>query len=482
MKSTPGFQSFNPIKNKFNDKTFFCSNEQEIEYALENAQEVSLIFSNLHKQKRAEFLVEIKSNLLLEKDSIWEIYHSESGLSESRFAQEFERTINQIQLFADFLINDFQEISSTQKEDSTLNTPSLIKKWIGIGPVLVLGSSNFPLAYSTIGGDTVSALAAGCPVIVKAHPMHVGTSSRVAHCILKAIEKFNFPKGVFSHLIDDSHQVATKLVQDNRIKAVGFTGGIRGGRALMDLAHSRPNPIPVFAEMGSTNPAVIFKSDIQKNIDEWTSNLAQSICKDAGQFCTKPGVILVPNNSDGEKFSDLLTHKIRNHKSYWMLHPNILKNFEFLKIRRKEKSKGLLLEKSGQLDQMQGRQAILKTTIFKLISCQELNEEVFGPFSIIATYNDLTEISNYINSIHGQLTFTFLGSKSEIENNQNLVQLASEKAGRIIFNGVPTGVIVSKAMNHSGPYPASSDSRFSAVGTDSLFRFLKSVTYQNIFG
>jgi NADP-dependent aldehyde dehydrogenase len=481
MNSPKGFHTFNPRENKFNDIFHLCSTEHETEIVLSKSREAFQLYSQFELTSRIEFLSRIKDNLVSNKSKIEQQYLSESGLSQTRFEIEFNRTINQIQLFCDYLRNDYTEISSAQKENAAINTPELTKKNIPIGPILVIGSSNFPLAYSTIGGDTVAALAAGCTVIVKAHPMHVGTSKEVANCIYSAIEELNLPIGVFSHLIDDTYEIATKLIRDPRVKGSGFTGSIRGGRALMNLAASRPEPIPVFAEMGSTNPVIVFKESLFENIESWSKNLSQSICNDAGQFCTKPGIIFIPNTKDGIRFSEILEKKVLEFESFHMLHPSILNSFELLKNQLVELSKTNLSEKKGDLEPMQGRQAILNTSAQTLLSNHKLQEEVFGPFAILVSYNSEEEIEEYLNEIQGQLTITFLGTKKELANNKDIVRIATEKAGRVIFNGVPTGVTVCQSMNHGGPYPASSDARFTAVGTDSIKRFTRSVTYQNFF-
>ena len=481
MNSSEGFRTFNPRENKFNNEVHFCSSEREVENALQSAKDAFDFYSSIVLEKRISFLSAIKRNILKLKDEIQIAYCAESGLSEVRFESEFLRTVNQIQLFCDFLQNEFNEIATFQPENKEQKTPSLKKKFIPIGPILVIGSSNFPLAYSTMGGDSVAALAAGCPVIVKAHPMHVETSKLVADCVFEALKEVDFPQGVFSHLIDDSYSVATKLICDPRIKGAGFTGSIRGGRALIDLAASRSEPIPVFTEMGSTNPVFILQDSLKENSDVWSSNLAQAICNDAGQFCTKPGVVFIPNNEKGTQFSKLLEEKIMHFESFCMLHPNILRNFEQLKKERAQLAESKLIEKIGIIEPLQGRQTVLITDINTILNKPVLLEEVFGPFALFVYYNNVNELENCLSSFHGQLTITFLAEENEMKNNNNLLKIASEKAGRIIFNGVPTGVTVCTAMNHGGPYPATSDSRFTAVGTDSMMRFLRTVTYQNFF-
>lgn len=472
-----GFQTFNPQLNDFNPIRYYSSNQEEVELALEKSQKAFLNYSKTSPTLRNELLLQIAQELETAKSIIESFYCDESGLSKVRFELEFTRTIFQLNSFSDFLLNDWKKLEIFTP--SNQNSPSLRKTQLGIGPVLVLGSSNFPLAYSTIGGDSVAALAAGCSLIVKAHPMHVGTSLEVSKCILSAIRKLNLDEGIFQHLIDDGIELATQLVKDERIKAVGFTGSIKGGRALMDLTSQRKTPIPVFAEMGSANPVVFLREGFEDKIDHYSKLFAQSICNDAGQFCTKPGLFFIPKSEKGNELGTKLIEEVIEHSCFYMLHPSIQNKFELLKKERASLVSNLLIEKKGQLEPMQGRQALLQVDALEFLKHNQLQEEVFGPFALIILYEGNDELKTCLEILEGQLTGSIVGDSNKSTDFEDLIDLLSTKVGRLILNGIPTGVLVDEAMNHGGPYPASSDSRFTAVGTQSITRFLRNITFQN---
>lgn len=472
-----GFQTFNPQLNDFNSEIYFRSNDDEVKFALESLDAAFNFLSNSSYEKRSLLLLTIANKLKDSEEIIKEYYCKESGLSASRFNIEFKRTLFQLESFSDFLLNEFsQSEPHTPKETSN---PSLTKKNVSIGPVLVLGASNFPLAYSTIGGDSVAALAAGCPVVVKAHPMQVGTSLAVFNCIQEALKETNFPNSIFQHIIDDGYDLVTQLTKDKRIKAVGFTGSIRGGRTIIDLANSRPDPIPVFAEMGSANPVFFLENGFENDIEHYSNLFAQSVCNDAGQFCTKPGLFFIPKNSFGEQLSSTLQAKISEQQSVVMLHPSIWKNFEKLKNERKSTPNSVFFEIEKEQKGIIGKQAILKIDAKEFLKNHTLQEEVFGPFAVIISYSNEEELFDCIESLEGQLTASIIANTEKSGLFDKLVNCIQHKVGRIILNGVSTGVRVDKNMQHGGPYPASSDSRFSAVGTDSIYRFVRKVTFQN---
>ena len=473
------FLSFSPTENSENTGQFLCASSPEIELALESAATSFESFAQSTPTKRSLLLLLIADELIEIQENIKHSYCKESGLSTERFLSEFNRTIHQLQLFASYLINTYSEIQSETPENTGLSIPKLIKKRIGIGPVLVFGASNFPLAYSTIGGDTVSALAAGCPVIVKAHPFHPETSFVVGQAIQKAIAKTDFHPGIFSQLFDDGYDLAKRLIQDSRIKAVGFTGSFSGGKALLDLINGRKEPIPFFAEMGSSNPVFVFPDVLKENTDNWSTIFAKSITNDAGQFCTKPGIFFVPMNTDGRNFVEILTKKVLEEPSFTMLHPIIFDAFEAKKRERLKESSGELIEKKGDLAPCTGRQAILISSTESFLNSKSLQKEVFGPFALILYYSTKTELASVIDHLDGQLTVSILISDHELDDNKDLIFKLSQKAGRIIKNGVPTGVSVCESMHHGGPYPATTDTRFTAVGTDSIYRFTRPVVFQN---
>jgi NADP-dependent aldehyde dehydrogenase len=472
-----GFRTFNPQLNDFNQEVYFRSSNEEVECTLASLENAFLFLSKTSNEQRSLLLKTITSKLIESELEIKHFYCSESGLSESRFEIEFKRTIFQLSSFSELLLS--AENSSLLKTEATENLPSLTKKSLPIGPVLVLGASNFPLAYSTIGGDSVAALAAGCPVIVKAHPMHVGTSLAVYNCIQKALLEINFPSSIFQHLIDDGYDLVTQLTKDKRIKAIGFTGSIRGGRAIIDLANTRPDPIPVFAEMGSANPVIFLENGFENEINHYSKLFAASICNDAGQFCTKPGLFFIPSTENGEQLINSLKEELLNQKSFHMLHPSIWNNFEKLKLERKSLANAEFVEVDLKQIGIIGKQAILIVNSNDFLINHFLQEEVFGPFAVIIRYNDKTDLMECMNQLEGQLTASIIANteKSQLfDEVQNCIQ---HKVGRIILNGVSTGVRVDKNMQHGGPYPSSSDTRFTAVGTDSIARFTRNVTFQN---
>jgi len=472
-----GFQTFNPQLNDFNPIKYCSSTYEEVELALEKSQKAFLSYSKTSPTLRSELLLQIAQELETAKSKIEAFYCSESGLSKARFEVEFTRTIFQLTSFSEFLLNNWKQQETFTH--ASQNLPSLRKTPLAIGPVLVMGSSNFPLAYSTIGGDSVAALAAGCPVIVKAHPMHVGTSLEVSNCILSALRKLNLVEGIFQHLIDDGFEVATQLITDARIQAVGFTGSIRGGRAIMDLASKRKSPIPVFAEMGSANPVVFLENGFEEKINHFAPLFAGSICNDAGQFCTKPGLFFIPKSEKGNELTTRLIEEVIEHSSFYMLHPSIQNKFESLKKELERLVTNTLIEKKGQLEPLQGRQAILQIDAKEFLAHNQLQEEVFGPFALIISYEYNAELMTCLAKLEGHLTGSIVGDSSKSPDFEEVVDLLSLKVGRIILNGIPTGVRVDEAMNHGGPYPASSDSRFTAVGTQSITRFLRNLTFQN---
>jgi len=469
-----GFRTFNPTQNNWNPEVYSPTSGIELIQKLELLPSAQDSYRRLSIVNRADFLLSIHVALQKKADLIKSFYLKESGLSENRFEAEWKRTLDTITLFEQHL----RSHSSFEKEQNLPNDSVQIRKVaLPIGPILVLGSSNFPLAYSTIGGDTIAAFSAGCCVVVKAHAMHAGTSSAVATCIEEAREELNLPEGLFTHVLDDGIKLAQMLCLDERIKGVGFTGSFKGGKALMELAQSRENPIPVFAEMGSVNP-VILLNDLSIDQQQQTAKkLAFSIGNDAGQFCTKPGLIFIPKGEMGTSFLMLLKKAFSEISPVPMLHPNIHENFEKRKM-------DLLSMKGvqhhsfpGELKGIEGRCALGETDLSIFLTCKSMREEVFGPFCLVVKYENSEELKTGIDTLSGQLTGTlFFGNHSEQVD--EWVHILSEKVGRIVLNDVPTGVRVMETMHHGGPFPASSDARFTAVGTDSILRFQKYVSIQ----
>ena len=349
-----------------------------------------------------------------------------------------------------------------------------------IGPIVVFGASNFPLAYSTAGGDTASALAAGCPVILKSHPMHAGTGELVSSAIIRAAKKTNMPNGVFSNLNSRGIEVGVKLVKDPNIKAVGFTGSLKGGRAIYDLASQRSHPIPVFAEMGSVNPVLIFPKKLEKEYAELAKQYAKSITVGSGQFCTNPGIIISFESDNFNLFIKKLVEEIEQISPSCMLHPTIYDSYNLgLQKIKQNKNVSELTAEVEENDKNFPKHVISSVNADKFIEDKSLQHEVFGPCSLIITCRDDKEMYKVVESLEGQLTATVLAENNDTFLTQEIIDALEIKVGRIIFNGVPTGVEVCESMTHGGPYPASTDSRFTAVGINSIKRWLRPVSYQD---
>lgn len=464
------FSTFNCLKNEKNKEVFCPATIKDAQNAALLAKKAFREYKNTKPVLRADFLNKIADELESKRPELIEMYCKESSLSHSRGNAELDRTIFQLNYFAEYILK--KEWNQTVVSEIP-GSPVKIKTSLhAIGPVVVFGASNFPFAYSTIGGDTVSALAAGCPVIVKAHPMHAGTSCLVADIVLTIAEKLKLPNGIFSHLLDNGHEIGTELVQNEYISAVGFTGSVRGGRALMDISAKRIAPIPVFAEMGSINPVIFFQSELEKNLELWIDKFTASISNDAGQFCTKPGLLFIPDSFEGREFINELKKQLSLLEPKCHLHPELFNNF------RKQVDE--------TFDWISCKQPYHSQPVLREINVQDYlnnynyHEEFFGPQAIAVVYHSKTELEEMLNKLTGQLTTTFIGSKEEFEQYDGILESAKEKAGRIICNGVPTGVTVCDAMVHGGTYPAASDSRFTAVGNQSIYRFLRPVAVQEM--
>lgn len=479
-KGNRSFKTFNPQLNCQNKWDFFEATSEEINEAVRLAQTAFFALKKIDPLQRAAFLREIIRQLEVSKDLILTIYQLETALPLVRAEAEFRRTINQ-------LINFVQLLESGQwpieiKEPADINRspikPSLLKTQIGIGPVVVFGASNFPLAYSTIGGDSVAALAAGCPVIVKSHPMHAGTGELVAKAVVDAAILTSLPDGVFSNLNAFDFQVGQQLVEHEGVAAVGFTGSINGGKALLKLAAARKNPIPVFAEMGSVNPLLVFPK-IDSDLNSWATKIALSITNNSGQFCTKPGLIFCVKSPSSEAFFSTLKKQFIAVNADYMVSPIICSNYnlriEYLKkIKEIEFHEGIWHSIPNT-----GKPYLARIDGAEFVKYPSLCQEVFGPFSLVVFFDTIDALIQAYSSLEGQLTTSFFGSNEDDFIQEKLLFLATQKAGRIIFNEVPTGVEISRAMHHSGAFPASSDIRFTAVGTDSIDRFSRPIVYQN---
>ncbi|MDC1491998.1 aldehyde dehydrogenase (NADP(+)) [Flavobacteriaceae bacterium] len=477
------FKTFNPQLNRNNGCDFTEATLEEVNSAVNLAYSAFLEYKNIDSIKRSQFLDTIVDQILLIDNEIIKVYCEETGLAEGRAKGELARTIGQIKSFSELLkkgdwVN--ASIDTANPERKPVAKPDLRKMSIALGPVVVFGASNFPLAYSTAGGDTASALAAGCPVIVKSHPMHAGTGELISSAIIKAVSITAMPNGVFSNINSGGIQTGIDLVKNPLIKAVGFTGSLKAGRSLLNLANDRNEPIPVFAEMGSINPVIILPEILESDWNDLADKYAHSITLGSGQFCTNPGIIIGIKSDYFTQFVNSLSKKILDISPTCMLHPNILKNFDKNKNELiSNKNIKVVADFNKEVDPNYSKQTIAMVNGSDFIINNDLQEEIFGPFSLLVECDDMSQLKSVVKEIKGQLTGTIIATDNEILLNGDLIDILKERVGRIIYNGVPTGVEVCPSMLHGGPYPASTDSRFTAVGIKSIDRWIRPFSYQD---
>jgi len=482
-KGTKTYKTFNPQLNIENEIVFTEATQEEINEAVSLASSAFKTFRSISGAKKVEFLNTIADEILALDDELIQTYCSETGLPEGRAKGERGRTVGQLRSFAELVAEGSwveATIDTAQPERKPLPKSDIRKMLVPLGPVVVFGASNFPLAYSTAGGDTASALASGCPVIVKSHPMHAGTSELVASAIIKAAEKTGMPNGVFSNINSSGIEVGAQLVKHASVKAVGFTGSIRGGRALYDLAAQREELIPVFAEMGSINPVIIFPKALQNRGEALAKTYAGSITLGSGQFCTNPGLLLGIKSNELTEFIQTLSDEIVKIEPSCMLHPNIIEAYENNKSKALSQPKlNVVVDYNSDTKPNYARQTITTVEGNTFLENTSLHQEVFGPYSIVVQCKNAEQLELIISKLEGQLTGTLIGDNDEALNYSEVISALSNRVGRIIFNGVPTGVEVCPSMVHGGPYPSSTDSRFTAIGIHSIKRWVRPFSYQN---
>lgn len=484
-KSGTGSKTFSAVEAQTGNKLpeiFYSATIDEVEEAVNLAKTAFASYSKTSQKQRAEFLNAIADEIMNLGDELIKRASLETALPEARFVGERGRTVNQLKMFANLL----EEGSWTEASIDTaipdrepVPKPDLRKMLFPLGPVVVFGASNFPLAFSTAGGDTASALAAGCPVIVKSHPAHPGTGELVSSAIIKAAEKTGMPEGVFSNLNDSGYEVGSALVKHPGIKAVGFTGSFRGGKALMDLVSQREEPVPVFAEMGSVNPVILLNNKLEKDFDQIGKMYAGSITLGVGQFCTNPGLLIGIKGEALNNFINSLADEIKNISPAVMLTNGIGENY-ISGLKEILEQKGVALESvSGNEDVIETKPVVASVPAKEFILNPKLHEEIFGPFSLVVKCGDKSELAEVVNKLSGQLTATVMAEENELSDYKEIVDELKVRVGRIIFNNVPTGVEVCSSMQHGGPFPASSDSRFTSVGTGAIKRFARPICFQD---
>ncbi len=477
------FKTFNPILNIENELTFYEASNDELEEAVNLASIAFKEFRKTTGKQKALFLNTIADEILALDDLLIETYCSETGLPAGRAKGERGRTIGQLRNFANLVAEGSwveASIDTADPERTPAPKPDLRKMLIPLGPIVVFGASNFPLAYSTAGGDTAAAFAAGCPVIVKSHPMHAGTGELVASAIVKAAIATGMPNGVFSNLNSSGIAVGVDLVKHPKVKAVGFTGSIKGGRALLDLAAKREEPIPVFAEMGSVNPVIILPEALHENGENLAKTYAGSITLGTGQFCTNPGLLLGIKSAELTAFIQNLGKEILQIQPSVMLHPTIIGSYEANKDNTIAQSNIEVVAQYNDKVQPNFAQQVITTVEGQtFLDNSTLHQEVFGPFSMVVQCKDSRQLEEIISQLEGQLTGTIIAENDEIVSHSKIIEALQNRVGRIIYNGVPTGVEVSPSMVHGGPYPSSTDSRFTAVGINSIKRWVRPFSFQD---
>lgn len=480
----PGFRAVDPATEEFLEGEFYPATEEDVNRALELASKAFQTYKRTDKDSKAAFLRSIGTEILALGPELIERASAESGLPVGRIQGERGRTIDQLNMFATLLEEgSWVEaiIDGELPERLPQPRPDIRRMLVPIGPVVVFGASNFPLAFSVAGGDTASALASGCPVVVKAHPAHPGTSALVASAIHKAAVTTNMPEGVFSMLHDSGFKIGELLVKHNKTTAVTFTGSFKGGMALTKYASERSNPIPVFAEMGSINPVLLLPEALASRAETIAAQYSASITQGTGQFCTNPGLLIGIDSPGLTHFKEALTSAVTAISSSTMLTPGICRNY-------KERASEMLAEdevvvvaesEENDMGNNQGAALIAEVSAKAFLSNPKLKEEVFGPWSLLVVAKDIEELAQVLDCIDGQLTLSVMAEDQDLEQYASILERAEDICGRILLNGVPTGVEVCAAMQHGGPFPATSDSRFTSVGTTAIRRFVRPLSWQN---
>jgi NADP-dependent aldehyde dehydrogenase len=478
------FRGFAPALGKELEPGYEEATTDQIGQALIAAENASYDYRRRSAEERAGFIEKIAEGILALGDELIERANLETALPKDRLTGERGRTVNQLRMFADLIREGSwidARIDRAVPDRQPLPKPDIRRMLIPRGPVAIFGASNFPLAFSVAGGDTASALAAGCPVIVKAHPAHPATSELVANAIVQAVETTGMPAGLFSLLHGVNHEVGLELVKHPLTTAVGFTGSLRGGRALFDAATQRPEPIPVYAEMGSINPVFILPGALRERAETIAEGLRQSIVLGVGQFCTNPGLAVGLSHDDLTRFINKLTDLIVDTPTGTMLYPGILQAYE-KGIKDISEIAGITKVQSNHtadLKRTEARAAMFTTDAKTFLQHRELSDEVFGPSTIIVSCESHEEMEKIASTLQGHLTATIHGTIEDLQKHQSLISILENKVGRLIFNGFPTGVEVCPSMHHGGPYPATTDAHFTSVGTAAIQRFVRPVCYQN---
>ncbi|MBK9383255.1 MAG: aldehyde dehydrogenase (NADP(+)) [Planctomycetes bacterium] len=477
------FRAYDPAQERELEPLFRDASDAQVERAVRAAAQAFPAFRATSAEQRAALLERVASGVEALGAALLERAHAETALPLARLESERGRTCGQLRMFAK-LIRTGAHLGVVRDpadpERKPLPKPDLRRRKIPLGPVAVFGASNFPLAFSAVGGDTAAALAAGCAVIVKAHPAHPGTSELVARVLAEALHELGLPAQAATFVQGASNEVGAALVRHPLLRAVAFTGSLRGGRALFDLACARPHPIPVYAEMGSTNPTVFLESALMPRAEAIARDLAGSVTLGCGQFCTNPGLLFAIAGASTERFAQALAAALEALPNGTMLTRGIAQSYRE-GLARWSKLAGVRRATAERAAESACRAvpALFRCEVATFAREPALQEELFGPATLLVTARDRAELLQALALLPGQLTAGIHGEASELRAWPELLATLEDKAGRLVWNGYPTGVEVSPAMLHGGPYPATTDSRVSSVGPSSIERFLRPVAYQS---
>lgn len=478
------FRGANPASGDELDPAYGGTGSADLEQACALASEAADPYQETTPDLRARFLEAIAERIIDLGDALVQRACAETGLPQARIEGERARTVGQLRLFASVVREGSwmeARVDPAIPDRKPLPRPDLRLRMIGVGPVAVFGASNFPLAFSVAGGDTASALAAGCPVVVKAHPAHPGTSELVGRAVQEAVTQCDMPPGVFSLLFGVGNWLGGALVSDPRIKAVGFTGSRAGGLALVRLAAQRPEPIPVHAEMSSINPAILLPAALAARGEAIAKSYVASLTMGAGQFCTNPGLLLAQQGRELDDFVAGAARALKASPAATMLHAGIFQAYQ-KGVERLVSNARVELIAQGQASNgaNQGQSALFVTDAASFLADETLKEEIFGASGLVVRCRDMHQVRDLLERQEGQLTVALQMDAADSDHARLLMPTLERKAGRVLVNGWPTGVEVGHAMVHGGPFPATSDSRTTSVGTLAIRRFLRPVCYQDM--
>jgi 2,5-dioxopentanoate dehydrogenase len=476
------FNAFDPTTGQPVEPSFYSASLNELNKAADLADAARIPYGSVPGRGRARFLRKIADNIESLGDTLLERASLETALPTTRFQGERARTCMQLRMFADLLDEGSwvdASIDHAVPDRQPVPKPDLRAMLRPLGPVAVFCASNFPLAYSVAGGDTASALAAGCPVVVNGHTAHPGTAELVGIAVSEAAQECDMPEGVFSLLFSGGYEIGQALVKHPSIKAVGFTGSRRGGRALMDFAAARPEPIPVYTEMSSVNPTFILPNAIKERGESVVTGLHASVTNGAGQFCTKPGLVFLPGDGVAGDFANQFKDLMATTAPAPLLTTGIQTSYKKGSEHRRGEVNKFTEHEAGELPGFSVNPSVFETTAIQYLDRPDLNEEIFGPTTLLITANERDELLKIAASLEGQLTASVHGTKEDLLEYVDLIRVLENKVGRLIFNGFSTGVEVCPSMVHGGPYPATSDGRSTAVGTRAIRRFCRLICYQN---